>query len=509
PHAPSRPISVDVQLQELVQEQHLTASDANHAVSTAEEQLLTLDSILIEHPSQASLVAFMTDGASHALARDLAADPTPDGAVALLQRAARDTLSSLPLSQAELATQVMLAERYARRLHALLAVIPTSTEPLSGSVDTLLSQIKGHYAAHAEALHRSDSLSLAAQVLARGSRRPDPIFDSVRAMPQARAARINVARLVNADSGEERALREVRTDLVAIQMRTKQMVSALAQLPEWTEAAVTRDTVLAARFYGDSLLTVAVTRDDRPGVFLLNAEPTTSSGGQSPAGGGKPDGDNATLASNSTGGAGGTGPASSSARGALPAVAPPEQHRTDTVAVIRIPVVKRYRLQLGAGLMYSRMQRNLFETRVDTTSQGPGVLVRNVGVEHDRYAPMAVLSYTLFPLNGKVLDGRAYDEVHSVGEYLHQAGLTGQIGVSMAKPTEEFFLGLGTEPIPGVNVGWGMHTRFSDVSTHAGEFVPDAGGEAATEKRWLRSFGALTVTVDADVFLKTIGALWK
>jgi hypothetical protein len=69
------------------------------------------------------------------------------------------------------------------------------------------------------------------------------------------------------------------------------------------------------------------------------------------------------------------------------------------------------------------------------------------------------------------------------GPSLVSLGLALQGGVSLVYPDQDLFVGLSTEPIPGLNVGVGRHYGHVERTSYAsGSFVPDNVGPATSRR---------------------------
>jgi hypothetical protein len=77
----------------------------------------------------------------------------------------------------------------------------------------------------------------------------------------------------------------------------------------------------------------------------------------------------------------------------------------------------------------------------------------------------------------------------------------------LSDPTESFILGVATEPISGLEFGYGVHIARTESSaaTH-GDFVPIADGDPI-EGNWRRKWGVWSLTIDAGIVVSSFGAL--
>jgi len=487
-------------LVDLTEQRDEAVDSAEARTETAIHAAGKLNQLLVENPEQASVLSFMRDEQAHRLADQLANDPAPREASRILL--ATTTSGRISVSPKDLHGVLDDAERYSRMLGTLLTFVPAQVTAPSDSLRTLLEVIRASRTGRAAAITQAESLQALAQQLAGRIGAPAdagslPGFSEI---PPTLAVGEDISTLVDPARTPDLKLLAVREDLLTIQRQSDRLVSTLEQLPRWTVGPA-EETVLTQRFYGSKEVKLTVIRRPRFGTFELQAEPaptkTSTSGGNAAAG-------------KATAGNGATEEGSNEkADAATPAPREIKPPKVDTIAVMRIPVVKRSRFHLGAGLLRSPLDTETFSTTSDTTSEGAGVHVRRTGAAPYRLAPAAVLSYSILPRAGKLFDGRAYDVRATPLDYLRQAGLAAQIGLSMTNPTEEFFFGASTEPFPGLMVGLGYHTAYVETSEHAGKFLPNSSGLPATEKQWRGEWGAWTVSIDAELFASVFAGLLK
>jgi hypothetical protein len=254
----------------------------------------------------------------------------------------------------------------------------------------------------------------------------------------------------------------------------RQLVAALNVLPRLTTGPGS-DTVLVQAFEAPKRVTLTVERAPRFGTFSVR---TAAAGG----GGG----DKAQNGNDSENG--------------LPSVS---DELNDTVATVSFDVYRRYWLHLTAGLVYSPLQGQAFRITADTLDGVPGVRIRETERSLQSVFPAALLSYTLYPFNGKISDARARS-----GPSPQSFGLAMQGGVSLVHPDQDIFLGLSTEPFPGVNLGLGRHYGHVERTGYAsGAFVPDSAGPPSG-RRW-RHRTAASVSFDPAIFAATLLTLFK
>jgi hypothetical protein len=173
--------------------------------------------------------------------------------------------------------------------------------------------------------------------------------------------------------------------------------------------------------------------------------------------------------------------------------------RMDTVAIVTIPVLQRYRFHLGVGMVYSTLKTGVFQTPADTVGGTPGVRVVRTGTDENRLLPMAMLSYTLYPFGGRYVDARAYRTLPILAP-----NVSVQAGLSLSDPSEQLYAGLSAEFFPGLDIGVGHHFGYVQTTTREGQFVPLT--EIATSSRW-RNAWAYSLTLDAQTFIAAFGTL--
>lgn len=463
----------------------VAAEERHNAVTHTDD----LRRFLLGHADQAAVLAFMLDAEAHALVKQLAADPLP-------ARASRHLLQATESRRIAIPPDTLLrlmdeTESYGRRLATLLVFAPPTVTAPEEQLRARLEAIGGALTARKAAVGEGERFHTLAVRLARrlGETARAGALPAAEPIPPLTAAGLAITRRVAPDRATAPELLSVREDLQAVQRQSERLVATLARLPEWTRGPDTA-TVLRRRFYGSNEVGVTVTRQPRFGAFTLT-------GGAAPPPAPKP------------GGSGSGDKKEGDGEGATPRPQQVTAPKVDTVAVVRVPVLPRFRFQLGAGLMHSPLETGRFDTETDTTEAGPGVYVRDAGTADQRLAPMALLSYTVLPLSGKMFDGRAYDTRRGLGDYLRQAGLAAQLGLSMTNPTEELFFGISTEPLPGLSVGWGYHTAYLETSDYVGQFVPNSTGVSPTQKEWRSTWNAWTLALDAKVFAEVFGSLLK
>ncbi|MBV9110297.1 MAG: hypothetical protein JO306_12875, partial [Gemmatimonadetes bacterium] len=301
---------------------------------------------------------------------------------------------------------------------------------------------------------------------------------------------------------------QVRNVVADVNRSTARVAGAMTLLPRWTKNP-DPDTVVTRVYPSESEVRIVVLRKDRFGPWSALSGPSADAPKPAAAQTTQTSTTNATTVTTVTTIApAGTGDSktgdSNKTQTAAPAAAsfttltPPPGN--DTVAVLSVPVIQRYRFHLGVGMVYSFLKTTAFETQADTFQGAPGVRVLRVGTDQNRLLPVAILSYTLLPIQGRFADRRAR-------RYPWQnPSLELQGGLALQKPTEQLYAGVAAELFPGLETGLGYNWAYVETSTRQnGEFVAFSAG-AATSKRWRRGT-AVSVTLDATTFVKAFGGL--
>lgn len=406
------------------------------------------------------------------------------------------------------------AERYGRRVDALRLVMPV--EQLAGLADTssvpqLLVNLATDVAAYdaTQPQRERAERTLAMMVLTPAEQ---AVFKAISPLvPRPRQFLVLgmdlTSILVSGDTLQTR-IDEVRNVVADVNRSTSRVAGAMTLLPRWTKNP-DPDTVITRVYPSESDVRIVVLRRDRFAPWT--ATPGASSAAPKPAAAQSTQTSTATATTVTTvttitpagGGDSKTGD-SNKAQTTTPAptsfttLTPPAGN--DTVAVLSIPVIQRYRFHLGVGMVYSFLKTTAFETQADTVEGTPGVRLLRVGTDQDRLLPVAILSYTLLPLEGRFADRRARRYPWD------NPSLQIQGGLGLQHPTEQLYAGIAAEFFPGLETGVGYNWAYVETSTREnGEFVPLSAG-AATSKRWRRGT-AVSVTLDATTFVKAFGGL--
>lgn len=450
---------------------------------------------LYSHPGDAAVLAFILSAESRSTAAAVASDTLPDRVLERLRRTAREG------GQTQSADTVLTirreGERYLRSVEALVASLPA---------DQALVSDAAAFATHVRSVRTCTSRPL--ELHFRSERVNAPEWTGTRSVPARWIAGVDIAELVSADMHQGR-YDSLHNNLVIIAHDATRVANALNILPKMV--AERQDTLDLGTFFTPRTVTLKVVRQDRypklsaPMVVLtpfpsrmqpadtqvvgtvanvtIRVDPTPSSSAES-----KNDGKS-----------GQTEDKKAEASGGAP--------QPQTVAQTQFDVLQRYRFRFAAGVARTPMRWTTFTTRDDSTAAGKGVYVSH-GARTNSFLPVATLSYVIVPFDGKVFAANAYqNEKKSVGAYLEQAGLAASAGLSLSDPTESFVLGLATEPIPGLEVGYGVHiARAQSSSATHGSFVPRAEGDPI-ERNWRRKWGVWSLTIDAGVVVSSFGAL--
>lgn len=392
------------------------------------------------------------------------------------------------------------AELYARQLDALRTLLPA--QPPKALSDT--SSVPALLRAVAEANERRNSLISQRQQLIDGLRNAGQTAQANAAQRDQRGPRwltvagTDVTRLLASPATLDGRINRARNALDGINRRTSLLAGAITQLPRWTVADTTQpDTVLGKVYASGSEVRITVLRRDRYAPWVA-AGPAAAPKPAAPAAAGT-----LTVATTTTVTQGGAAIAitpnatGAAADGGLASLSTSQGN--DTVAVLTIPVLPRYRFHLGVGMIYSPLETTAYETRADSLNGAQGTYVFESGTDGSRFAPMALLGYTIYPFAGRFVDARAYRGPFRDPTVAIQAGL------GLEHPADQRFLGVTAEFIPGLQIGVGRYWERVTTSPYQdGDFVPD--NRLATTREW-RSKVAGSLTLDAVIIAKTFGGL--
>ena len=392
-------------------------------------------------------------------------------------------------------------EQDGRRLdvfRALLPVEPPTTLFDTSSVPAQMATVARLSSEYEQVLNRRAVLVGPARRLA--ARADDPIPPAP-GRPPFDVLGMNLDHLLASPRRLQQTIDTARVRLDAVNRGTVRVVTAANQLPRWTVTGDTA-TVLATLYPTEKEVRVVVTRRNRFAPWGTGAQAaaaaakpaatTTTSGGT-------------TVTTVTTVTQGGTEkkdePGGSSASGggaSMPLVVVPRTD--DTVAVFSIPVLQRYRLRLGVGMAFSQLETTALETIDGEVAGDSGVFVLHKGTNEHRFVPVALLSYTVYPFEGRYIDGRARRYPWS------RPSLSLQAGFSVQAPTDHLYAGVGVEPLPGLEIGAGKHWAYVQTTNQPnGAFVPRSQG-AATSREWKNDW-AFTATLDATTFVRAFGGL--
>ena len=458
------------ELDALIEGVETANEETARAAAAVARELDSLRDHMALHPGDAAVLSFMMNTRAHRLAASLADDSLP----ALTTRALLDLTDNqrARLTPDSLDRLVQDARTFARTLDALFVFTPAAAgAAVDPALATRLEGLKEAFNGWVEATGLRDRLHAQATALAVSRGRTSDVPAPAGDLPPLGLLGDDIRPLLER-TGDFRLL-DVRHDLLTLAGNIERLAAALSRLPEWTRGP-REQVVLDRAFAGPKELEIKVVRSPRYGTFAVVD-------GQSPPNAG---------ATAGTGGKAG-------APGRL------SEAQDETVAVVRMQVLPKHRLHLTAGALWSQLRTTTYATTEDSAKTG--VYVRETGYSRSRLVPAAMLSYIVFPAGGKFEAAEAQSQL----SWPERAGLGLQLGVSLVHPTEEQFVGISSEPVPGLTLGVGWHRAYLETSTRpSGAFVPYAEG-AAVEKRWHERFGAVTVGIDADVFVSTLAGIFK
>lgn len=492
-----------------------TADDLNERAERISRRLDTLRTRVRADPAERARLSLLVDSSWVPAARTVAGDSAPTQIRSLVDSLNTARLESI--APARYYNARALAVRYGRTVDALRLIMPV--DQLAGvsdssSVPQLLMDIADDISAYqrSEGTLATLSASIKAMRLSEAQGRDFRDGTPPRPLPPPLVAGMDIGEILRTPAALRARIDMVRNVVSDVNRATGIVAGAMTLLPRWTVNPDSQ-TVMTRIYPSESDVKIVVLRRDRfapwtatsAGAAALKAAPaqtsqTTSATGTTvttvttvtPPGSGTTGG-SAKPADSSAGTAVGAGPAM-----AFATLTPPMGN--DTVAVLSIPVLQRYRFHLGVGMLYSTLKTTAFETRADTIEGQPGERVLQIGTDRYRLLPVAILSYTLLPFEGRFVDARAR-------RYPWQnPSLQIQGGLALKNPTEQLYGGIAAELFPGLETGIGFHWAYVQTSERAdGEFVPFATGPA-TSNQWKRGT-AYTVTLDATTFLKAFGGL--
>jgi hypothetical protein len=483
----------------------ITAHDVmlSATTDTMRAKLDTLRTRVRADRNEHARLTLLVDTTWQAGAQRLETDTAVRAAKQVLNSLATGTLTHVQRSPTYLHTLRGQLEEYGRRLDAFRVLLPaepptalsdTSSVPnLMMSAASLSERYDQVFALRAAA--QQEALRLAAQI-----NNPQPIPPAP-LRPNMLVVGINLSPLLVTPQRLLETTDNARLRLDGVNRGTVRVVTAANQLPRWT---VQPDTVavFTDMFPAEKAVRVVVTRRNRfvPwGTTVAAAATETKPAATTTAAGGTtvttvttvtPGG---TAAAATPAPAGGTPPAAT-----MPLVVLPKTD--DTVAVVTIPVLQRYRFRLGVGMIFSTLRSPALQTHEDSVGGVKGVYVQRIGRNEHRFVPVALLSATLYPFEGRFVDGRAR-------RYPFQnASVSLQTGISLQNPTEHLYAGFAVEPMQGIEIGGGLHSGYVKTTAYeSGDFVPLSGG-AATASQWKTAWAG-TVTLDATTFVRAFGTL--
>jgi hypothetical protein len=491
-----------------------TADDLNERAERISQRLDTLRTRVRADPAERARLSLLVDSSWVPVARTVAGDSAPTRIRSLVDSLNTARLESI--APARYYSARALAVRYGRAVDALRLIMPV--DQLAGvsdssSVPQLLMDIADDISAYrrSEATLATLSASIRAMRLTEAQGRDFRDGAPPGQLPPLLVAGMDIGEILRTPAALRVRIDMARNVVSDVNRATGIVAGAMTLLPRWTVNPDSQ-TVMTRIYPSESDVKIVVLRRDRFAPW------TAASGGAAapkaaPAQTSQTTSANATTvttvttvtppASGTTGGSAKPADSNAPAGGAGPVTAfstltPPMG--SDTVAVLSIPVLQRYRFHLGVGMLYSTLKTTAFEVRADTVEGQPGERVLQIGTDRNRLLPVAILSYTLLPLEGRFVDARAR-------RYPWQnPSLQIQGGLALQNPTEQLYGGVAAELFPGLETGIGFHWAYVQTSERAnGEFVAFATGPA-TSNQWKRGT-AYTVTLDATTFVKAFGGL--
>jgi hypothetical protein len=388
-------------------------------------------------------------------------------------------------------------ERYLRRVEALVVSLPSD--------DALVSDASA-FVKHVRSVRSCTSRPL--DFLFGGEHVKAPERTGRWSLPPRWIAGVDISELIAGDEHQGK-YDSLHNDLVSIAHDATRVANALNLLPRMVFER--QDTLDLGTFFSPRTVTLKVVRQDR--YAKLSAPLLVLA--QMPGGMQAPDTQDVGTVANLTFRVDPVPPSvaevkntgKSGQTGEKKAEASSEAPQSQTVAQAQFDVLQRYRFRFAAGVSRTPLRWTTFTTRDDSTASGKGVYLSH-GARTNAFVPVASLSYVIIPFNGKVFAANAYqNETKSLAQYLKQAGLAVSAGLSLSDPTESFILGVATEPISGLEFGYGVHIARTESSaaTH-GDFVPIADGDPI-ERNWRRKWGVWSLTIDAGIVVSSFGAL--
>lgn len=470
-------------------------------------RLDSLRTAVINDPDELARLRLLVDDEWAEVADSVTADPAPIHTAQLLKDLAAGQIASI--APPDLEATRRQAERYARRLNALRALLPADP-PAGGEsesvVRVLMERLANDLADYEEREREADArwrdVHRAGQTV--------PPRERLAQLPTSmRVSGIDIRPWLEDPDQLQADVEDVQARIAGVNQRTELLARALNQLPAWTFTSGT-DTIFTQLFATQTQVKVVVMRKDRYAPFT-----TAAPGGGGAAAVVKGESDEAdddgsvtvttTTTIRSPRGEGDgeeedeedAGDDDAATKVTVTGLVPPA---AETVAVVDIPVLQRYRFHLGVGMVYSTLASGVFQTTADTVDGMPGVNVVRTATDEGRLLPMAMLSYTLYPFGGRYVDGRAYRAIPIV-----PPNLSVQAGISLSDPSKHLYAGVSAELFPGLDLGVGHHFGYVQTTRREGEFVPVP--RTAVTERWLNGW-AYSLTLDTTTFLAAFGKIF-
>lgn len=471
--------------------------DLAEVASRFRERLDSLRVVVASDPAEFARLRLLVDDCWVPVADAVASDPAPTRMARLLDSLASGVLDSIAPERLESARRD--AEAYALRLDALRALLPAA--PPAGSAENsqvgeLMERLGTDLADH-QALERS------ANELWKAAGVATPVRSRSALLPSSvQVSGIDLGPWLADPDRLLADLDEIQARVSRVNQHTERLVLALNQLPSWTRTSAA-ESIFTQLFPAEKEVKVVVVRRDRYAPFSIasprnSAAPPAKKDPAVTAGTVTVTTTTTVRESTEAGGGGEESkkdvPAAQNV--ALTSLAAP---RMDTVAVVNIPVLQRFRFHLGVGMVYSTLKTGVFQTSTDTVGGVPGVNVVRTGTDENRLLPMAMLSYTVLPSGGRFVDARAYRTLPILAP-----NVSVQAGISLSDPSQHLYAGVSAEFFPGLDIGVGHHFGYVQTTSREGQFVPLP--QPATTNRWMNDW-AYSFTLDAQTFMAAFGKL--
>jgi hypothetical protein len=484
------------------------AEERDLAVQACSIAVATLAAEITATPAHGAWLAFVLDEDARRLATELTTFPLIkqlDGAIATVERdsAARLDTTRLHALRSAFPAYARLLELLTLRYHADPAAPPPTAafgaalrsaatcDLAARTTRTALASLERDITG-IEELVKGSGLALEPLPRVPG---PEPV-----PVPKRVVAGIELARFTAKSDAELQPMHDFLGTVSQVARQAGYVANTLNALPRFTADTSVDSTGLGA-YYAPTRLNITLTRAARYGRVTVVPTVTAVAPATTPSA--------ATLA----GGAGGT--AEEGKQGAhkptepkLPAVPAALQltPNGEPLPTASIQVLQRYRYRVSVGMTRSTLNARTYEVSADT--------LRVAGLAPTRLFPTAALSVAVLPLRGQYIAAQASAWDTGPGwtwetarNLIRRMGLWGQLGLSISDPTRQVFVGLATDPFPGVTLSFGQHLGYVE-SLNPGAAVDQrvAAGTVPTRKSWERA-RAVALTLDASVVLGSFGTL--